>query len=126
MCTKVLLIVLLVIYWCFVGSQARMRGPSQESQLFEDTSHQSQGTYNPGMTMQPSGYNMPPGSFPGQNLINDPMANMAMQYGQSLAGHGKEILEKNVSLFRHIVNISLWFIFLVSLCEYCKNFCTRN
>ena len=30
-------------------------------------------------------------------MMNEPMANMAFQYGQSLAGQGKEMLEKNVS-----------------------------
>ena len=37
--------------------------------------------------------------FPGQQFLNDPMANMAMQYGTSLAGQGKDIVHKNV---RHI------------------------
>ena len=35
--------------------------------------------------------------FPGQQYLNDPMANMAMQYGTSLAGQGKEMVHKNVS-----------------------------
>ena len=30
-------------------------------------------------------------------FMQDPMANMAMQYGQSLAGQGKEYVNKNVS-----------------------------
>lgn len=34
--------------------------------------------------------------FPGQQIFNDPMANMAMQYGTSLAGQGKEMVNKNV------------------------------
>jgi hypothetical protein len=29
-------------------------------------------------------------------FMQDPMANMAMQYGQSLAGQGKEYVHKNV------------------------------
>ena len=36
--------------------------------------------------------------FPGQQFLNDPMANMAMQYGTSLAGQGKDIVHKNVSV----------------------------
>ena len=35
--------------------------------------------------------------FPGQQFLNDPMANMAMQYGTSLAGQGKDMVHKNVS-----------------------------
>jgi len=35
--------------------------------------------------------------FAGQQIFNDPMANMAMQYGSSLAGQGKDIVSKNVS-----------------------------
>ena len=37
--------------------------------------------------------------FPGQQYLNDPMANMAMQYGTSLAGQGKDIVHKNVSRY---------------------------
>ena len=35
-------------------------------------------------------------AFPGQQLMNDPMANMAVQYGASLADHGKDVMEKQV------------------------------
>ena len=34
--------------------------------------------------------------FPGQQFLNDPMASMAMQYGTSLAGQGKDLVNKNV------------------------------
>ena len=53
-----------------------------------------------------SGYGGPPGysqpgsnmaPFPGQQYLSDPMANMAMQYGQNLADQGKNILHQNVS-----------------------------
>ena len=37
------------------------------------------------------------GTFAGQNLLNDPMANMAMQYGHTLAGQGSEYMTKNVN-----------------------------
>jgi len=36
--------------------------------------------------------------FPGQQIFQDPMANMAMQYGTSLAGQGKDMVNKNVGL----------------------------
>ena len=35
--------------------------------------------------------------YSGQQFINDPMANMAMQYGKNLAGQGKDIVNKHVS-----------------------------
>ena len=38
-------------------------------------------------------------SFPGQpQFMADPVANIAMQYGQTLAGQGKEYVHKNVCL----------------------------
>lgn len=47
--------------------------------------------------MDQSGFMPPPAGFPGQQVLNDPMANMAVQYGQSLAGQGKEYMKENVS-----------------------------
>lgn len=35
--------------------------------------------------------------FPGQQFLGDPLAGMAMQYGQTLAGQGKELVNQNVS-----------------------------
>ena len=34
--------------------------------------------------------------FPGQQYMNDPMANMAMQYGTQLADQGKNMVTQNV------------------------------
>ena len=56
--------------------------------------------------MPGAGYSSPPDygvqgdmpSFAGQQYLNDPMANVAMQYGQNLAGQGKDFLHKNVSI----------------------------
>ena len=44
--------------------------------------------------------------FPGQQIFNDPMANMAMQYGTSLAGQGKDIVNKNVGIFEIFLSIN--------------------
>lgn len=44
----------------------------------------------------PSGSSM---NFPGQQLLNDPMANMAVQYGQTLAGHGTEYVNRNIEKY---------------------------
>nr|XP_026689674.1 protein YIF1B-like isoform X2 [Ciona intestinalis] len=90
------------------NSQARQRGPLQEPQLFEDTSQPNPYEVSGG-TMQPGAYNLQPGMFPGQQILNDPMANMAMQYGQSLAGHGKEMLEKNVDKYISMSKLKYYF-----------------
>ena len=42
--------------------------------------------------------------FPGQQYLNDPMANMAMQYGQNLAGQGTKMLNENVIMYHFIQN----------------------
>lgn len=46
----------------------------------------------------PAAYGGQPGmgQFPGSQYLNDPMTNMAMQYGQSLAGQSTEFVHKNV------------------------------
>jgi len=89
--------------------QQRQRGPAPDSQLFEDTSTQQQGYpggyAHPG-AQQPQGApgnfvpgNFVPGAPGGINMLNEPMANMAFQYGTSLAGQGKEMLEKNMDKY---------------------------
>lgn len=82
----------------------RQRGPpnNQGTQLFEDTSQPPmQNMYGGGNAPYAQDGFMQPGSnFSGPALLNDPMAaNMAMQFGQSLAGQGKEMFEKNASLY---------------------------
>lgn len=48
----------------------------------------------------------PQGNYMGQQFVNDQMASMAMQYGQVLAGQGKDIvqqkMEKYVSFFARL------------------------
>ena len=39
-----------------------------------------------------------PLQFSGQQILNDPMANIAMSYGQTLADQGTEYVHKNVSI----------------------------
>ncbi len=36
--------------------------------------------------------------FPGQSILSDPMSNLAMAYGSSLATQGREMVDKNVRL----------------------------
>ncbi|ESO05181.1 hypothetical protein HELRODRAFT_111184 [Helobdella robusta] len=51
----------------------------------------------------------PPPSYPGQQLFNDPMANMAMQYGQTLAGQGTDLLNKNIEKYVSKSNLKFYF-----------------
>ena len=49
---------------------------------------------------QYSGHPSQPGGgimFPGQPFISGPVADMAVQYGHTLAGQGTELVHKNVS-----------------------------
>ena len=68
-----------------------MRGPAsgEPSQLFDDTST--------GHNAGHSGVDKGPGAYAGQTLLSEPMSNLAMAYGSSLASQGKEMMDKNVS-----------------------------
>ena len=48
-------------------------------------------------TPNPQGYGNVSSQFPGPQWMADPMANMAVQYGQNLADHGQQIVKQNVS-----------------------------
>ena len=52
-----------------------------------------QGQYGQGVYQPPASQNQ----FPGQQFLQDPMANMAMQYGETIANQGKDYVHKNVS-----------------------------
>ncbi|KAK3599152.1 hypothetical protein CHS0354_040986 [Potamilus streckersoni] len=93
------------------------RGPkvqhSPQPQLFEDTSIQppppQQGYMYPPTSQ---GYSHGPyGSpqMPGQQFLSDPMANMAMQYGSSLAGQGKEYVNKNLEKYVSTSKLKYYF-----------------
>ncbi|XP_041351456.1 protein YIF1B-A-like isoform X2 [Gigantopelta aegis] len=97
----------------------KRKGKSQkhaqpQPQLFQDTS-----SPQPSMP-PPQGYpvnygpshgftDSPQPSFPGQQVLNDPMASMAMQYGTSLAGQGKELLNKNIEQYVASSKIKYYF-----------------
>ncbi|XP_048732427.1 protein YIF1B-A-like isoform X2 [Ostrea edulis] len=73
-------------------------------QLYEDTSMQpppQQYGAPPGHGYNPAAYGGQPGmgQFPGSQYLNDPMTNMAMQYGQSLAGQSTEFVHKNIEKY---------------------------
>lgn len=78
---------------CILEPNVRMRGtptdPSDPSLLFDDTSAA-------GNKHDRSAVGKGPDVYPGQGLLSDPMSNLAMAYGSSLASHGKEMMDKNV------------------------------
>ncbi|KAJ1106083.1 hypothetical protein NDU88_003486 [Pleurodeles waltl] len=89
------------------GSKHRGRGPHPQmadpNQLFDDTSgaipppHTAYG--NPGIDM---GFNV-------NNIFTDPMANVAMTYGSSIATQGKDIMHKEINRFMSINRLKYFF-----------------
>ncbi|XP_050990883.1 protein YIF1B isoform X2 [Labeo rohita] len=84
----------------------RMRGtptdPSDPSLLFDDTSAA-------GNKHDRSAVGKGPDVYPGQGLLSDPMSNLAMAYGSSLASHGKEMMDKNLDRFIPISKLKYYF-----------------
>ncbi|KAA0714779.1 Protein YIF1B YIP1-interacting factor -like protein B [Triplophysa tibetana] len=68
----------------------RMRGTTMDtgnaSPLFDDTSA--------------GGHKHSGKDDTGQAFLSDPMSNLAMAYGTSLASHGKEMMDKNIRTLR--------------------------
>lgn len=115
------------------------KGPPSNPQLFEDTSMQQQNFYGgyapPGAAYTTDSYGQsneynssgpayPPSSgqfgggpsnqpmaFPGQQLLTDPMANMAFEYGHSLAGQGSVYVHKNIE--KYVATSKLKYYFAV-------------
>ncbi|XP_069500984.1 protein YIF1A isoform X2 [Ambystoma mexicanum] len=89
------------------GSKHRGRGPPPQmadpNQLFDDTSGAApppQAVYgNQGIDM---GFNV-------NNLFTDPMANVAMTYGSSIATQGKDIVNKEINRFMSINKLKYFF-----------------
>jgi len=50
-----------------------------------------------------------PTPYLGQQLLSDPMASMAMQYGQTLAGHGTEMIHKNIEKYVSTSRLKYYF-----------------
>ena len=61
------------------------------NQLFDDTSQ-----YTDPVMSQAQGQMGQQAVFPGAQFVNDPMANMALQYGSSLASSGREFVDQKV------------------------------
>jgi len=99
------------------GSKAHNRPHQQKpqqfgsTQLFDDTS----GYGNQNMMQQPNAA-MPqqPQSqqqqiFPGQQILNDPMASMAVQYGSQFVPAGKEFVEEKIQSFLSLSKLKYYF-----------------
>lgn len=76
---------------------------SDGSQLFEDTSGAGHGS-QPGYRNQQTGGQAT--GFPG---FSEPMSNLAMVYGSSLATQGKELMDKNFDRFIPISKLKYYF-----------------
>ncbi|XP_066560046.1 protein YIF1B isoform X2 [Amia ocellicauda] len=88
--------------------KVRMRNPvaamGDPNQLFDDTSASGR-TANSGYRAQEtSGM-----GYPTQALLSDPMSNLAMAYGSSLASQGKEMVDKNLDRFFPISKLKYYF-----------------
>uniref|UniRef100_A0A673T0Q2 Protein YIF1 n=1 Tax=Suricata suricatta TaxID=37032 RepID=A0A673T0Q2_SURSU len=83
-------------------------GMADPHQLFDDTSSaQSQG-YR--AQPAPSGLDYPAASAsPQEAFLDDPVSNMAMAYGSSLAAQGKELVDKNIDRFIPITKLKYYF-----------------
>ncbi|XP_029536358.1 protein YIF1B-like isoform X2 [Oncorhynchus nerka] len=74
------------------------------SQLFDDTSAVPGG--------QPTGFQghgVGTMGHPGRTLLSDPMSNLAMAYGSSLASQGKDLVDKNLDRFLPISKLKYYF-----------------
>ncbi|XP_057694011.1 protein YIF1B [Corythoichthys intestinalis] len=87
----------------------RLRNSSMEvsdgNQLFEDTS--GCGSETSHHRNQRSGPQA--AGFPGQSMLSEPMSNLAMAYGSSLASQGKEMMDKNLDRFIPISKLKYYF-----------------
>nr|KAF6290085.1 Yip1 interacting factor-like protein B, membrane trafficking protein [Pipistrellus kuhlii] len=83
-------------------------GMADPHQLFDDTSSaQSQGY---GAQRGPSGLGYPTASAsPQAAFLADPVSNMAMAYGSSLAAQGKELVDKNIDRFIPVTKLKYYF-----------------
>uniref|UniRef100_A0A8C9UQD3 Protein YIF1 n=1 Tax=Spermophilus dauricus TaxID=99837 RepID=A0A8C9UQD3_SPEDA len=85
------------------GSKHRARAAPDSPPLFDDTSG--------GYSSQPGGYPAPGAevAFNVNHLLGDPMANVAMAYGSSIASHGKDIVHKELHRFVSVNKLKYFF-----------------
>ncbi|XP_054453902.1 protein YIF1B isoform X2 [Anoplopoma fimbria] len=86
----------------------RLRNNSEDgldgSQLFEDTSGAARGLQTGNQPARPQA-----AGFPAQSILSDPMSNLAMAYGSSLASQGREMVDKNLDRFIPISKLKYYF-----------------
>ncbi|XP_032240413.1 protein YIF1A isoform X2 [Nematostella vectensis] len=70
------------------------------SPLFDDTSAEQHSSHPQGQGGMP---------FPGADFMQQPMTNMAFQYGTNVASQGKEYVEKNLDRFVSISKLKYYF-----------------
>ncbi|XP_053279542.1 protein YIF1B isoform X1 [Pleuronectes platessa] len=75
--------------------------------MFEDTSGAGLGPQSGYSRNQHAGPQAE--GFPGQTLLSDPMSNLAMAYGSSLASQGREMVDKNLDRFIPISKLKYYF-----------------
>ncbi|XP_027901614.1 protein YIF1B isoform X2 [Xiphophorus couchianus] len=89
----------------------RLRNSSMDgsdgSQLFDDTSATGRGAQ--GVYRNQQAGPQAAGGLPGQSLLADPMSNLAMAYGSSLASQGREMVDKNLDRFIPISKLKYYF-----------------
>jgi hypothetical protein len=104
--------------------QKATRG-QQQQQFYNDFSAQSQQQSQQqfkanfgqqdmfyGQVYNQPGYGGPgPAQFPGQQFLQDPVTNMAVQYGQALAGQGKDLVNQNIQ--QYVASSKLKYYFAV-------------
>ncbi|XP_030773544.1 protein YIF1A isoform X1 [Rhinopithecus roxellana] len=85
------------------GSKHRARAAPDPPPLFDDTSG--------GYSSQPGGYPAPGAdvAFSVNHLLGDPMANVAMAYGSSIASHGKDMVHKELHRFVSVNKLKYFF-----------------
>uniref|UniRef100_A0A494B8Y8 Protein YIF1 n=1 Tax=Mus musculus TaxID=10090 RepID=A0A494B8Y8_MOUSE len=85
------------------GSKHRTRAAPDPPPLFDDTSG--------GYSSQLGGYPAPGAdvAFSVNNLLGDPVANMAMAYGTSIASQGKDIVHKELHRFVSVNKLKYFF-----------------
>ncbi|XP_011818618.1 PREDICTED: protein YIF1B-like, partial [Colobus angolensis palliatus] len=77
-------------------------------QLFDDTSSAQSRGY--GAQRAPGGLGYPAASAtPQAAFLADPVSNMAMAYGSSLAAQGKELVDKNIDRFIPVTKLKYYF-----------------
>uniref|UniRef100_A0A287CTK1 Protein YIF1 n=1 Tax=Ictidomys tridecemlineatus TaxID=43179 RepID=A0A287CTK1_ICTTR len=83
-------------------------GMADPHQLFDDTSSAQNRGY--GAQRAPGGLGYPNTSASAQAaFLADPVSNMAMAYGSSLAAQGKELVDKNIDRFIPVTKLKYYF-----------------